>query len=795
MARWGSLRRSFGRKVRWSALALTLAAASQLQADPPELKTLGNQIVVKGTNERVRLVGANLSGLEDGYDRNFLNSLDVLKGTWKANIIRLPVSDTLWFQSNTTAQDAYRQKVDDLITRAGQLDIYVVLDFHKYAIPTPAATTFWIDAANRYKLKTHVLFGLYNEPHTTTAKPLTWPLWRNGDSAGPGMQNLLQTVRAQGANNIVLVGGLDYAYDLRGIMPGYNGLPNGYALTDTASGNGVVYDSHVYPWKSYIQGTSANASLYYPFILGEFGHPSGTTVDFLPGKTFEAYPTWMPRMMHWINTNNFHWIGWNFSNGSDPAMLSDWSYTPSPHLGDFALSHMQSYADPTERRVVGGTVIGTPGTRNNPTSLVITDDKNGAVVPFSNTYAYFFNAATASDGWTGLDLGTATRITQIKYMPKQVTTSGLGAALMVGGVFEGSNSATFSPAVTLYTVPATPLANDTQKLFTEVNISDTGTYRYVRYKGPPGKYCNVASILFLTGDDSGPGVNDDVIIIDNGATGCTYTPASGGWANIYPSTGYHGSFWVHNGATGNGSTGAKSIRYTPKIMKAGNYEVFTMWHNGNPRCTAVPYKITYAGGASTTVYRDQNDDGWTWQSLGTYTFAADETGNVLLDTTNTTGYITADAMKFVYKPEVVAPIDMDKASTDGAGITSSGGWSATTTPTPYGNAYSYHDGNTHTGKWVRFTPQILTPGQYKVSVWWTQHANRATNTPITVYHTGVSKNYSRDQTSQGGQWNELPDTFTFAAGSNSATGSVLITNEGANGYVIVDAVRFVKVGN
>ena len=94
-----SLRRSLARAVRYSALVLTLAATGQLRAEPPELKTQGNQIVVKDTNERIRLVGANFTGLEKdaGYDRNFLNSLDILKGTWKANIIRLAVNDARWF--------------------------------------------------------------------------------------------------------------------------------------------------------------------------------------------------------------------------------------------------------------------------------------------------------------------------------------------------------------------------------------------------------------------------------------------------------------------------------------------------------------------------------------------------------------------------------------------------------------------------------------------------------------------------------------------------------------------------
>ena len=763
ITRWGSLRRSFGRKVRWSALAVTLAAATQLQADPPELKTLGNQIVVKTTNERVRLAGVNLSGLEDNIDRNFMNSLDVATGTWKANVFRLPVKNTYWFHS--TIGPGYKAKVDALIERARQLNVYVILDLHNYEKARTADATFWTDAANRYKNNPVVLFGLLNEPHGTG-----WDIWRNGDSEGPGMQGLLNAVRATGANNIVLAGGGEWGYNLSGIMPGFNGLTNGYALTETTSGNGIVYDSHVYPWKSNIQLNVGNASFLYPVLLGEFAHPGGTT--FSGQSSFESDVTWVPRMMDWVNTNNLHWTGWNFSNGSHPAMLVDWSYQPTSYWGEIARTHMQSYADPAALRVVGGTPIGIGDLFNV---------SQGPAAPFNNSNTYYYNVL---NGWSGLDLGAPKRITQIKYMPRKDN-----GHLMIGGVFQGSNSANFSSGVvTLHTVSTEP--GDTfvgnTGTYTIVPVTDTGTYRYVRYQGPAGGYSNIASMLFLTGDDSGPGVNDNVIIVDNGGTGSIVSP---GWVNANDS-GFHGSRWVSDDNSGQGT---KSITYTPTLMQAGQYEVFTIWSaHPTSRSNAVPYTITHAGG-STTVPKNQRENGGSWQSLGTYTFNAGDAGNVVVSNTGTTSWVTADAVKFVYQTPV--EIFMDKASTDGAGITSSTGWSATTTPTPYGNLYSYHDGNTHTGKWVRFTPPIATPGQYKVSVWWTQHANRATNAPITVYHAGGSTPYTVNQETNGGQWNELPGTFTFAAGSNSATGSVLITNEGANEYVIVDAVRFVKVGN
>ncbi len=768
IARWSSLRRSLGRKLCYSAFALSVAASTTVDAAPPELKTQGNQIVVKATGERVRLTGVNLTGLEDNnINLNLLNSLEVAAKTWKANIIRLPVKHTYWSGSTSTS---YRAQVDEFIARASELNVYVILDLHDYQKTKTAHATFWSDAANRYKNNPAVLFGLLNEPHG-----IGWEVWRNGDSEGPGMQGLLNAVRATGANNVVLAGGGDWGYNLSGIL-------NGYALTDTSSGNGIVYDSHVYPWKSYIQRDVGNIALVHPVLLGEFGHPGTSTYLNMTG--LEDYQKWVPRMMEWVNTNNLHWTGWCFSPLASPLMLVDWSYQPTHYWGEYARAHLQSYADPAALRIVGGTVIGTPGTRSSPNSGVITDYQRGAVAPFSNTYAFYFDAATASGGWTGLDLGKPTRITQIKYMPAKKTG---GGSLMVGGVFQGSNSADFSSGVvTLHTITTAP--NDTfdgnTGIYATAAISNTGTYRYVRYMGPAGSYSNVAAVRFFTGDDSGLGVNDDVIIIDNGGTGSTIT---GTWSNA-SNYGFHGTRWVTDG---NAEKGSKSIRYTPTIMRDGLYEVFTIWSShATSRDTAVPYTITHAG-ATTTVPVNQRENGGVWRSLGVFPFQAGTTGNVLVSNAGTTNYIVADAVKFVYQPQV--DIIMDKGPTDTAGIVTTGTWASSNSGGAYGTT-SYHDGNSGKGtKSVSFTPTITSPGQYEVYVWWTSHSNRATNTPITVYHANGSQQFSVNQEVNGGQWNLL-DTFTFNAGTSTSAGSVLISNNG-NEYVIADAVRFLRVGN
>lgn len=457
-----------------SVCSLLTVTTTSLRAAPPELKTQGNQIVVKSTGQLVRLTGVNLPSLEWGSGEH-LKSTDINGGSitaattvWKSNIIRLPVDPTRFLNGGT-----YVATVDDVISQAAAKNCYVLLDNHTYAHPVPQHVTFWTNAATRYKNNPTVLFGLLNEPHDTT-----WAVWRNGDSTNPGMQQLLNAVRATGANNIVTASGLDWAYDLTGI----NG---GYALTETASGNGVVYETHIYPWKTKWQWKVGTTAQQYPVLIGEIGHPDGTTFI---GLTFEDDSTWVPRVLDYVDTHRLHFTGWCLHPGADPCLITDWNYTPTSYWGTPLKNRLLTYPILSTERIIGGTVIGTPGTRLDPTSGIITHSEQGAVVPFGGNTSYYYDAAAASGCWTGLDLGIRHQITKVRFVPR----SGYGSR-MTGGVFQGSNTANFSSGVvTLHTVSATPVADGTT--LTTATISNTGTYRYFRYVGPANSYCNVTQI-------------------------------------------------------------------------------------------------------------------------------------------------------------------------------------------------------------------------------------------------------------------------------------------------------------
>ncbi|MGG1514110.1 polysaccharide lyase family 8 super-sandwich domain-containing protein [Paenibacillus oryzisoli] len=123
----------------------------------------------------------------------------------------------------------------------------------------------------------------------------------------------------------------------------------------------------------------------------------------------------------------------------------------------------------------------------------------------------------------------------------------------------------------------------------------------------------------------------------------------------------------------------------------------------------------------------------------------------------------------------------------GSGVTKVGSWTTASTATDKYLTNYVHDSNTGQGtKSVTLTPTLTGAGNYNVYMWWPAHANRATNIPVDIGYDGGSTTVTINQQLNGGQWNLL-GTFPFAAGSG---GYVKVRNDGANGYVTVDAVKF-----
>ena len=317
------------------------------EAWPPAVHVVGNQLQT-AEGKPVWLQGVNVVSLEwSEKGESVLASTKEAIEVWKANIIRLPVKESYWFgrENQTDGGQSYRATVDAVITMAANRGAYVLLDLHRYKAPKPEYVEFWKDAAARYKDHPAVIFDIMNEPHSTT-----WEVWRNGgfieekkkktdeDNFGteanlskdgyqsPGMQGLVEAVRSTGAKNVIAAGGLDYAYDLSGVV-------NGFALEDK-TGNGIMYSTHIYNWKKDWQNKVLVAAEKYPIIVGELG-ADVKKMGFIPAGAQEDPMTWSPDMIGLIQKYKLNWTAFSFHPGATPRLILDWSYAPTPFWGQF----------------------------------------------------------------------------------------------------------------------------------------------------------------------------------------------------------------------------------------------------------------------------------------------------------------------------------------------------------------------------------------------------------------------------------------------------------------------------
>jgi hypothetical protein len=140
-----------------------------------------------------------------------------------------------------------------------------------------------------------------------------------------------------------------------------------------------------------------------------------------------------------------------------------------------------------------------------------------------------------------------------------------------------------------------------------------------------------------------------------------------------------------------------------------------------------------------------------------------------------------------YIDNILRPGDIILDNTDTlSGVTITGQWIASTFLQGYWGVNYLHDGNTGQGtKSVKYAPNIHSEGNYEVFLRWTAAQDRASNLPVRITHSGGIKDTVISQRTRGAEWVAL-GIYRFNAGNS---GSILISNNNTNGFVIADAVR------
>lgn len=257
-----------------------------------------------------------------------------MRNSWKANIVRLPLNQVYWNNN----QSGYQSRVADQISQIHQNGMDVILDLHRSEGPggTPAqqcmadpnSVKFWTSVATAHKDKPYVLFELYNEPQMYS----NWAFWLNGgpvSNGSPagctggsytavGMQQLYAAVRGTGARNVVIVGGINWAYDLSFATSSTYQIKDPSSPYNDGKAYNVMFAAHPY-YKPADMKTMANWNLFgepsakVPVILTEFGDQS------------QCSGTFNQQVIAYADAHNMHWTAWAWWNaGCDfPALVSN----------------------------------------------------------------------------------------------------------------------------------------------------------------------------------------------------------------------------------------------------------------------------------------------------------------------------------------------------------------------------------------------------------------------------------------------------------------------------------------
>lgn len=278
---------------------------------------------------------------------------------WGANTVRLPLSEGFWLNGApgfpcSSAQ--YQLTVKQTVAALTALHLNVILDLQwtdagqqslqgggPWAMPDSDSVTFWKQVAPIFASDSNVLFEVYNEPH-----PSSWSCWLNGctisndtepsndcgctktfNYQAVGMQALVNAVRSSNASNLVLVGGMNWGYDLSGVP------------SNTISGSNVVYDTHPYPYADKSAATwdaaFGNISATYPVISAESGE-------------YDCGSSYLSQLLAYFDAHQIGWLAWAWVIRGNvcgyPQLISDYQGTPSTATGQFVYQYLHSYAAP-----------------------------------------------------------------------------------------------------------------------------------------------------------------------------------------------------------------------------------------------------------------------------------------------------------------------------------------------------------------------------------------------------------------------------------------------------------------
>ena len=313
------------------AAAVLIAALALAAPAAADVHVQGNRLI-DGSGKTVRLLGVDRSGAEYacvqgwGFMDGPSDAASIAAiAAWHANAVRVPLNEDCWLGINGVSPKyggaPYRAFVAGFVQRLHAGGMTVILDLHWNAPGTAKATgqqempdgdhavAFWTSVARAFRADRNVVFDLYNEPHD-----VSWKCWRDGCGPWVGMQRLVTAVRAAGARQPLMLGGLAWANDLSGWL---RWEPKDPLHQLVASFH--LYNFNTCSTQACWDTTVGAVAKKVPVVTGELGENDC-------GHSF--VDTYMP----WADAAGVSYLGWTWDTWdckSGPALISGYDGTPT----------------------------------------------------------------------------------------------------------------------------------------------------------------------------------------------------------------------------------------------------------------------------------------------------------------------------------------------------------------------------------------------------------------------------------------------------------------------------------
>lgn len=339
-----------------SAIWLTGARGGQ-NVEAPQLHVSGNKLI-NARGQQIILHGVDRAGTEyeciqgHGIFRGPTSQVSVsAMRNWGVDAVRVPLNEACW-NGKPSVRPAYAGKnyqsaIKAYVKLLNANGIVVILDLHwsdglytgkstgcfsATAIcqkPMPdfaGSVPFWSSVASAFKGNDAVIFDLFNEPYPDRALPSeadAWKCWRNGGPACragigyhvAGMQTLVNTVRATGASNVIMLGGLAYS----------NNLTQWLTYKPTDPDHNLMASWHSYNFNSCSTsscwtGQVAPVIRHVPLIASEIGENN-------------CADDYIDPLMNWLDSKSTGYIAWSWNVGPrcsrSPKLITDYDGHPT----------------------------------------------------------------------------------------------------------------------------------------------------------------------------------------------------------------------------------------------------------------------------------------------------------------------------------------------------------------------------------------------------------------------------------------------------------------------------------